>query len=54
MGDFFLLQMDDSLTEGLCFDISKEGEGGADSTLPHCAKDKAKGRSKVGQGAPTL
>ena len=29
MGDFFLLHMDDFFTEGLCFDISKEGEGGA-------------------------
>ena len=29
MGDFFLLQMDDFFTEGLCFDTSKEGEGGA-------------------------
>ena len=29
MGDFFLAQMDDSFTEGLCFDNRKEGEGGA-------------------------
>jgi hypothetical protein len=29
MGDFFLLQMDDFFSAGLCFDISKEGEGGA-------------------------
>jgi hypothetical protein len=29
MGDFFLAQMDDSFTEGVCFDTSKEGEGGA-------------------------
>jgi hypothetical protein len=29
MGDFFLPQMDDFFTEGLCFDTSKEGEGGA-------------------------
>jgi hypothetical protein len=29
MGEFFLLQMDDSFTEGLCFDIRKEGDGGA-------------------------
>jgi hypothetical protein len=29
MGDFFLLQMDDFFTEGVCFDTSKEGEGGA-------------------------
>ena len=28
-GDFFLLPMDDYFTEGLCFDTSKEGEGGA-------------------------
>ena len=27
MGDFFLAQMEDFFTEGLCFDISKEGEG---------------------------
>ena len=41
MGDFFLLQMDDFFTEGLCFDTSKEGEGGVKSA-PHCAKGKAK------------
>jgi hypothetical protein len=29
MGDFFLPQMDDFFTDGLCFDTSKEGEGGA-------------------------
>jgi hypothetical protein len=29
MGDFFLAQMDDFFTEGLCFDNRKEGEGGA-------------------------
>jgi hypothetical protein len=29
MGDFFLLQMDDFFTEGVCFDTTKEGEGGA-------------------------
>jgi hypothetical protein len=29
MGYFYLLQMDDFFSEGLCFDISKEGEGGA-------------------------
>ena len=29
MGDFFVLQVDDSFTEGLCFDTTKEGEGGA-------------------------
>ena len=27
MGDFFLLQMDDSFTEGLCFDYHKVGKG---------------------------
>ena len=27
MGDFFLPQMGDALTEGVCFDISKEGKG---------------------------
>jgi hypothetical protein len=29
MGDFFLVQMDDFFTEGVCFDNRKEGEGGA-------------------------
>jgi hypothetical protein len=29
MGAFFLAQMDDFFTEGLCFDKRKEGEGGA-------------------------
>jgi len=28
MGDFFLRHMNDSLTEGVCFDTPKEGEGG--------------------------
>ena len=27
MSDFFLPQMDDFLTEGVCFDSRKEGEG---------------------------
>jgi hypothetical protein len=29
MGDFFLSQMEDSFSLGVCFDIRKEGEGGA-------------------------
>jgi hypothetical protein len=29
MGDIFLLQMEDFFAEGVCFDTSKEGEGGA-------------------------
>jgi hypothetical protein len=29
MGDFFLAQLGDFFTEGLCFDYRKEGEGGA-------------------------
>ena len=29
MGDFFLPQMEDSFSLGVCFDIRKEGEGGA-------------------------
>jgi hypothetical protein len=27
MGDFFVLQMDDTFTESVCFDTSKEGKG---------------------------
>jgi hypothetical protein len=27
MGDFFLLQMDDFFSEGMCFDNRKEGKG---------------------------
>jgi hypothetical protein len=39
MGDFFLAQMNDSFTEGLCFDNRKEGEVGiAALAIPHSAK----------------
>jgi hypothetical protein len=48
MDDSFLLQMDDSFTEGVCFDTSKDGEG---KRRPHAppfsAKGNAKGRSPV-------
>src|SRR5215218_11014927 len=43
MGYFFLLQMDDSFTEGLCFDTSKEGKEERRFGTPHCEKGKAKG-----------
>jgi hypothetical protein len=35
MGDFFLLQMDDSFTEGVYFDTSKEGKGERQPHAPH-------------------
>jgi hypothetical protein len=44
MGYFFLLQMDDSFTEGVYFDTSKEGKGSADPTLPHSVR-RAKRRA---------
>jgi|SRR5215204_2805184 len=59
MGDFFLLQMDDFFTEGLCFDNRKEGEGGsalwrspilrrsAQASLAAWEWGKAKGRSPL-------
>jgi hypothetical protein len=47
MGDFFLLQMGDLFTEGMCFDVHKEGRGSVGWALPHCAKGKAKGRSQA-------
>src|SRR5215208_254141 len=59
MGDFFLLQMDDSFTRGVCFDNRKEGEGGAPTPrspilrrsacadLAPSDKGKAKGQSPV-------
>src|SRR5687768_13303820 len=37
--------MDDLFTEGVCFDISKEGMGERRLGAPHCAKGKMKGRS---------
>ena len=46
MGYFFLLQLDDSFTEGVCFDNRKEGERRPHAP-PFSAKDKAKGRSPV-------
>jgi hypothetical protein len=48
MGDFFLLQMDDTFTESVCFDTSKEGKGELRPRAPpYSAKGKAKGRSAV-------
>ena len=44
MGYFFLLQMDDSFAEGLCFDTPKEREGGAPTPRsPILCEGKAKG-----------
>jgi hypothetical protein len=55
MGDFFLLQMDDSFTEGLCFDNPEEGKGERGvGAPPFSAKGKAKGRSPLAMEAPTL
>jgi len=46
MGDFFLPQMDDFFTEGVCFDTPKEGKG---ERQPHAPPlGKAKGRAKGG------
>jgi hypothetical protein len=48
MGDFFLPQMDDFFTEGVCFDTSKEGKGERQPPAPPFpAKGEAKGRSPV-------
>ena len=33
--DFFLAQMDDFFTEGLCFDDRREGKGSVGLALPH-------------------
>jgi hypothetical protein len=41
MGDFFLLQLDDSFTEGVCFDNRKERERRPHAP-PFSAKDKAR------------
>ena len=56
MGDFFLLQMDDSFTEDLCFDYRTEGEGGAlgwRSPIVRRAKrrPREKGWERARQGA---
>jgi hypothetical protein len=47
MGDFFLLQMDDFFTEGLCIDYRKGGKGERRFGALPSAKGKAKGRSPV-------
>ena len=48
MGYFFVLQMDDSFTESVCFDTSKEGKGERGVYAPpFSAKGKAKGRNQV-------
>jgi hypothetical protein len=42
MGDFFLPQMEDSFSLGVCFDIRKEGEGGAPGQRsPFCERQLA-------------
>jgi hypothetical protein len=56
MGDFFLAQMDNCFTEGLCFDNRMEGEGERQANAPPfcevpCRGSLAasgRGRSKVG------
>jgi hypothetical protein len=47
MGDFFLLQMDDFFTEGLCIDYRKGGKGERRFGALPSAKGKAKGRCPV-------
>jgi hypothetical protein len=41
MGYFFLPQMDDSFTGGLCFDTPREGEGGAPTPRSPFSKGSA-------------
>jgi hypothetical protein len=41
MGYFFLPQMDDSFTEGVCFDNRKEGKGERRFGAPHCVNFRA-------------
>jgi hypothetical protein len=48
MGDFFVLQMDDTFTESVCFDTSKEGKG---ELRPHAPPYSAKGKARRA-GAP--
>ena len=56
MSEFFLPQMDDFFTEGVCFDTSKEGKGERRfGALPFCEAPhrgslaaSGRGRSKVG------
>src|SRR5215210_7933342 len=53
MGYFFLARMDDSFTEGLCFDTSKEGEGGAPtSRSPLFCEGRSEGPESCSLGAP--
>ena len=48
MSDSFLLQIDDTFTDSVCFDTSKEGKGELrPHAPPYSAKGKAKGRSPV-------
>ena len=47
MGDFFLARMGDFFAEGLCFDTSKEGEGGAPTPRSPIMR-----RAKRSAGAP--
>ena len=56
MENFFLAQMGDFFTEDVCFHTSTEGEKGERRlhAPPFSAKGRAKGRSHVGQKAPTL
>jgi hypothetical protein len=50
MGDFFLLQMDDLFTEGVCFDNRTEGDGGPSGGVPHSVKASAGWPGGVGPG----
>jgi hypothetical protein len=58
MGDFFVLQMDDFFTEGLCFDNQEEGEGGARrfGSSPFCENQRMLAlphwAGSIGPGAP--
>ena len=48
MGDFFVAQMDDLFTEGVCFDTPKRGKGERRfGAPPFSAKGRAKGQSSV-------
>ena len=53
MGNFFLAQMGDVLTEGVCFDISKEGMGERRLGAPPLCEGQNEGPEPSG-GTPTL
>jgi hypothetical protein len=58
MGDFFVLQMDDSFTESVCFDTSKEEKGERRPHAPHslrrAKREGPEPRTLGGVGAPAL